>query len=176
METAPPVRSVGAASVFHYTVGTALAQIAASGHLQPSAVAVKLRERPVLWFSSNPKFEPTAIKMFLWEGSTEPVLPTFAELAEGIGVYRFALPAGDPRLVPWQRLPLVARIAPADVRKMMATGLRVGARPADWSGSLVAIPVGEVTLEVWTGGAWEPASMAAAVAARRTRERTGNQN
>lgn len=150
--------------IYHYTAGHHLSEIAASGALLPTGEMIAPRERRVLWFSLHPHWEPTAIKMFLWAGSTTPVKPSFEVMAAEIGAYRFALPARDKRLLPWRRLSLVAHIPPAEAARMVEVGIRAGARPHDWYGVLDPIPLTDLTFEAWSGSAWVPGTLAEGIA------------
>lgn len=143
--------------VYHYTTGHKLPLIEQSGVLLPTSVAISPQEKPVLWFSTNTVYEPTAIKLILQEG--QPVRPTPGELHELVGLYRFSISARDSRLRPLNKLSRLANISSKEVSRMVASGLRIGAIPSQWYGVLSAIALSELTFESWTGEAWVPASL-----------------
>jgi hypothetical protein len=85
---------------WHYTTGLHLPLIRESGVLRPSGVFIGPDERPVLWFSTAPYWEPTAAKMTPWTSIEErlkapdggfPFRPlSMRETCEmGEGLYRF---------------------------------------------------------------------------------------
>lgn len=144
--------------VFHYTTGNKLSLIADSAALTPTNVMVAPDEKAVLWFSANPLYEPTAIKLIM-TSDRKAYRPTVAQLNDIVGVFRFGLDAGDARLLSFSRLPRLAHISATDVSRMIASGLRIGATPAHWTGTLVPIAVSELTFEAWSDGAWNPAPL-----------------
>jgi hypothetical protein len=52
-------------TVWHYTVGIKMPLIRESGVLLPTDSGIEPDELPVLWFSTNPYFEPTSAKAVL---------------------------------------------------------------------------------------------------------------
>jgi hypothetical protein len=145
--------------VWHYTVGTPLVAIARSGRLMP-AVAHTAAPRSgdeILWFSRNQQWDPSATRD---DGLSEARQTlSRAALHARFGLYRFGLPERDMRLLPW---PTVTRVADIDVPEamtMVASGLRCGAAPTDWVGTLTAIPLSDLNFEKWTGAAWVPADL-----------------
>jgi len=146
--------------VWHYTVGTPLAAIAQSGRLVPAAALVsepRLGEQEILWFSRNQQWDPSASKD---EGLSQArhTLSRSA-LHTRFGLYRFGLPVHDARLLAW---PTVTRVADIDVPEamtMVASGLRCGAAPTDWLGTLMPIPLADLRFEAWSGARWESADL-----------------
>jgi hypothetical protein len=138
-------------ALYHYTVGPKLPLIAVSRRLEPAGygLALSRREKPVLWFSENAQWEPTANKnMSADEGRTFR-RPSMRELHDTLGLYRFRLDTRNPgalstagvRMFPWARARRVAHIDPADIMKMVESELELGATPAHWWGVLEPVPV-----------------------------------
>jgi hypothetical protein len=148
---------------YHYTTGNKLSPISTSGCLLPTNVLVAPHEKPVLWFSLNPVYEPTAIKLIV-KSYGQAYRPSVQELHQLIGIFRFGIDAGDARLATFNKLPRLARISPIDVSRMVASGLRIGATPTHWSGSLVPIALAELEFEEWTGDTWVPGNLPEALA------------
>lgn len=145
--------------VWHYTVGTPLAAIARSGRLLPAGARAPAPRSgdDILWFSRNQKWDPSATKDDGLSHARHSL--SRAALHTRFGLYRFGLPVADMRLLPW---PTVTRVADIDVPEamtMVATGLRCGAAPTDWVGTLSAIPLADVRFEMWSGTAWVPANL-----------------
>ncbi len=151
--------------VWHYTVGTPLAAIARSGRLMPAAArtpASRTGEQEILWFSRNQQWDPSATR----DDGLSQARHTLSQAAlhARFGLYRFGLPVHDVRLLPW---PTVTRVADIDVPEamtMVANGLRCGAAPTDWIGTLMPVPLPELRFERWTGSTWAPADLGELVA------------
>lgn len=118
-------------------------------------------EKPVLWFSANPVYEPTAIKLIA--SGDRAFRPTVEVLHHLIGIFRFGLNAKDARLMPFNRIQRIAHISPKEAAAMVASGLRIGAKPSHWTGSLVPIPLSELEFEEWTGDTWVSGSLPEAI-------------
>ena len=120
--------------LFHYTTVFKLKQIINSGLIRPSTARIEPGEKPVVWCSTSPTWEPTATKC--------PVPGKPGQLitanAQG-GLARIKVPAP---------------CAPHDVRQLhglactpisscvalLYSGLELGSDPATWRFSLDAIP------------------------------------
>lgn len=121
------------ACLWHYTAGHKLPLIREAGALRPNGAKIAARERPVLWFSAEPVYEPTAIKLVQMPGCAQPRRPSMGELHEMFGVFRFAVDREDPRLLTWQAAHRLARISPAGIANMLRAGVEIGAKPTNWT-------------------------------------------
>lgn len=138
---------------WHYTTGEKFRAIVASGYLMPTGALVKPPERPVLWFSLNQQFEPTARKAAIDAG----VFRTLSVDETGRhcgGLVRFGL---SPRkLLTGEKLRTRARIARPLWAGLCQVGIEQKADPALWFGCLDAVPVGSLAVEVMNdAGDWE---------------------
>lgn len=151
-------------NTYHYTVGSKVAAILRSGALLPITADLEPGERAVIWFSTQPSWEPTATKLLLNPQTGELRRASRLELHRTLGLFRFALPADDARLVRWPALRRIARISDAMARHLARSGRERGARPADWSGSLVPIALEDTTFEAFDEQhGWHRAVLADAV-------------
>ena len=139
---------------WHYTTGQKFIKIVQSGLLIPTQVGVEDHEAPVLWFSQNPIWEPTACKGMIDAQGNNRTLSRHETREYGGGLVRFGFPARQ--LLPWKRL----RVA-ANIRKHTRIGLeRAGrmmlANPDEWMGLLKPIPVSDLVVDVLEGEwSWE---------------------
>jgi hypothetical protein len=144
--------------VWHYTAGSQLPAIAQSGGLIPTrshASAHARHGREILWFSRQQQWEPSAERSRA--NAALPHLPGHRRPPPQSGWYRFGLARNDARLLPW---PDITRLADLDVPQAMtlvSAGLRVGANPTDWVGSLQAVPLSVLRFQAWDGHAWADA-------------------
>jgi hypothetical protein len=145
---------------YHFTVGTKVPSIAESGSLQPIGIDLEPGEHPVLWFSAAILWEETATKLLFNPCTGRIQRPSMFDLHCMLGVYRFGIAADDARLVPWPKLRRAAAISDDVTRRLVRNGRAVGARPEQWSGSLVAISVADLTFEAWRPlSGWAPANL-----------------
>lgn len=159
--------------VWHYTTGSQLPTIAQSHGLIPTAPPFASAAAKVLWFSRQQRWEPSAANM---EWKRHDVFRTQSQ-AQGRtlnGLYRFGLSRSDNRLLPW---PTITRIAGIDVPEalaMVASGIRAGANPTDWLGTMSAIALSELRFQAWNGTEWKDASLHEHELAARHGARAGN--
>lgn len=152
-----------ASYLWHYTAGHKLPMIREARALYPNGAKIAPREHPVLWFSAESVYEPTAIKLVQMPGSARPRRPSMGELHEMIGVFRFAIDRADPRVLPWQAVHRLARISPVGVANMLRAGVEIGAKPTNWFGAFEKIELADLRFEAWTGEKWISASLDASI-------------
>lgn len=156
--------------VWHYTAGHKLPGILALGALRPNGAKVPPQERPVVWFSADATYEPTAIKLVQLTDQAKLHRPTVKEMHTLIGIFRFALDRADRRLSAWPAVHRRARISAAGVASMIRAGVEIGAKPMNWFGAFEEIPLGDLRFEAWTGQHWVPAQIEASI--EQMREKT----
>jgi len=151
------------ALLWHYTVGHKLPLIREAGALRPNGAKVAPNERPVVWFSADAVYEPTAIKLVQMPGQVKLHRPSMAEMQELIGVFRFAIDRADTRLAPWPAVHRRARISSTGVASMIRAGVEIGAKPMNWFGAFGEIALADLHFEAWTGHDWVTAQMDASI-------------
>lgn len=137
--------------VYHYTEASErLPKILASGELKGRADVEG--ERPLVWFSSHPFWEPTATKPRMMGGVV--VSQSFHEY-RAYGLVRFALPADDSRLMTWREACKYAGIPKRDRQSMETAGKKAGGKPSQWFALAGSLPLDQVYIEHLNGDAWE---------------------
>lgn len=142
------------ATVWHYTVGMHAEKILQFGLIRGATQHVPVNERPVVWFSMDQDFEPTATKLKIQNGVTTSM--SISEMIElGRGLVRFGRP---PRtLFTGETLRKRARITSREWAMLKSAGLRMGADSRNWYGSVEPVDASLCTFEVMTkSGKWEP--------------------
>ncbi|MBN9407231.1 MAG: hypothetical protein J0I00_17635 [Burkholderiales bacterium] len=137
---------------WHYTIHDKRAAIDAAGELRPADAFIGANERPVIWFSLNQRWEPTASKGIIDAKTGARRTATIAEMVElgGGPLLRYGI---APRLLlPSNELRLRARISGRMWRGMVASGRAIGANPSDWFGSLQPVAVAQCVVQVSTDG------------------------
>jgi hypothetical protein len=140
--------------LYHYTPWAKLPAIIQSGELRPSAAGAE-HERPLLWFSAHPVWEPTATKLLVSARGVRRM--DFEEMEERFGAVRFLLPADDPRLMDWPTACRYAGTPFADRVAMERSGRMQGAYPSQWFALKCPVAVEALTLQVWLEDAWHRA-------------------
>jgi hypothetical protein len=124
---------------WHYTTGENLSLILRDRFIKPATAFVPLGERPIVWFSTNPNWEPTASKATIDQDNVFSRL-TMAETAELCGgLARFAV---APETAPhdWRALKGRSGMSNRMVQHLYKEGINQGARPGDWWGTFDPVP------------------------------------
>ncbi|OEZ83366.1 hypothetical protein JAB6_29430 [Janthinobacterium sp. HH104] len=130
---------------WHYTTGQKFALIQKNGVLRPAHIGVLASERPVIWFSTNPVFEPTAAKAFVVDGVRRMLtVREMYDLAGGV----VRLGCRISRLKSGADLRKAAKMQPAIWNVLASVGKRLGASPAEWWGYVGALMLDDVTVEM----------------------------
>jgi hypothetical protein len=148
-------------NVWHYTAWSRLSDIVDSGELRPSNTGAP-GEHPLLWFSANQNWEPTATKM-IFDSSGRVRQLSFQQQAELLGCIRLGIPVDDARLLEWKEACNAAGTPRSVRRALESAGRKRGGNPVHWFGSLVSMPITDLRLQAWTDGAWhsgDPSGMA----------------
>ncbi len=155
----PPAESAApkgrrARARWHYTIGQKLVLILQDGLIKPATAGVPPGEKPIVWFSSNPNWEPTACKATFDENGVFSRL-TMAETADlGGGLVRFAV---APETAPhdWRALKDLSGMAGWMAQHLYREGITQGARPGDWWGTFDPVPRSKwIAVQVYDSGRW----------------------
>ena len=126
----PPINHL-----WHYTTVEKLRSIINSGHIKPSTAKLEPDEKPVVWFSSRPTWEPTATKCPL----TGKLGQIVTASAQG-GLARISVPPSTAPFI-FPQLPLLAGTSPATCIGLLLAGLELGANPDHWRFAIEPVPV-----------------------------------
>lgn len=139
--------------VYHYTsVSQHLPLILDCGDLRPSNAGGREGEPALLWFSRNRVWEATAGKAVMHRGKLK--LLGMRQQHESFGCARFGLPAIDRRLMEWRDACQYSGICRDERRLMERSGKTRGGTPSDWLAVSSAIPLSEMTCEIFNGQTW----------------------
>lgn len=143
------------ALAWHYTTGEKWTHIRWLGELLPARIGIKPPERPIVWFSMDQRFEPTARKAIADSQGRVLRLAEPEELDELAGG-AFRIGIHPARLLRGEALRKAARMPPNIWRRLGDEGRRQGADPALWLGAVVeALPLTGLRVERLTpAGAW----------------------
>lgn len=142
--------------VWHYATWASLPRIVESGALRGSNAGAP-GEAPMLWFSANQQWEPTATK-WRTDKTGKPFPMTFKEQVKTVGCIRFGLPADDPCLLNWKAACAAAGTPRETRRSLEKVGKKKGADPANWFATLRQVALSELHFQVWAGGWFDATS------------------
>ena len=145
-------------SVFHYAPWLYLEMIVAGGFLKASSAGGAPHETPMVWFSSNQQWEPTATKMSRPGVKATIGSAAFKNQLANVGCVRFRFPRDDARLLQWREACKAAGISSTTRKLLEASGRRVGAEPEAWKAVAANVPLADLQLEIFGGNGWHPAN------------------
>lgn len=125
--------------LFHYTHGTNAVKIFKSGAIRQATGGLQKRERPVVWFSSHPLYEPTALPAWEQRGQARR-LTSIKELANYEVPFRFEV---DPDEFPltWLAFINLSGCPRKESRRLARIAKAWGANIAGWRISFEPVPV-----------------------------------
>ena len=135
--------------VWHYAPWAYLPSMVESGVLRVGNASAP-GEKPLLWFSTNQKWDATAAKIVRTNTGT-PRFLTFKEQEKVLGCIRFGLATDDSRLLNWIDACSAAGTPRETRRQMERVGKKKGADSAHWFATAVSIPLNELHFQVWVG-------------------------
>jgi hypothetical protein len=122
-------------NIYHYTTGLKLRSIINTGAIKPTTAKIEPHEKPVVWFSTSPAWEPTATKV--------PIPGMAGQIATAQaqgGLVRITVPGTcAPYIFP--QLPLIAGTKPSVCIGLLVSGLELGSDPDTWRFTPEAVPV-----------------------------------
>lgn len=135
-----------ATMAWHYTVMLHFESIIMSEVIMPNALDMAPEAKPVAWFSRNPHWEKMANRRAIDPVTGDRVTLTMWQTRQaGGGLVRFGIDATkllhDRTL--WQR----ARVDDAARDALVTEGVRQGADPLEWCGSVKPVPVERLVIE-----------------------------
>ena len=136
--------------VWHYSAWAKLPAIVKSCELRGSNVGAD-GEKPMLWFSANQQWEPTATKDVI-NNRGERVHLTFKQQADRFGCIRFGLDADDIRLMKWKVACAYAGTPRETHRTLEKVGRKEGGDPAQWFATSAFILLDELHFQLWHEG------------------------
>lgn len=132
---------------WHYTTGQKYELIKQTGILLPAEAGVEPPEQPILWFSTHPRYEPSALKPIeaptTREGIRLLTLDEMYEMADGL--YRFGYPIAELKC--GENLRKAAKMPSIWWRRLAKRAANLKADPADWWGHVGSLPLSAVTVE-----------------------------
>lgn len=124
--------------LYHYFPTVHLPDILDDGSLRPSAAGGGRGERPALWFTSRPTYEPTAVKL-VEEGHSVRQM-TLQEQARRFGLARITVP-GHIAPLTWTDWVAESGVRPVEVKRMRRKARRLGSDIALYRATFDAVPV-----------------------------------
>jgi hypothetical protein len=139
---------------WHYTVGVHVPSIVKDGVIRPATRFVPPGEKPIVWFSTHPDWEPTANKNWPNPDGSLIRLDRAGTAEKCGGLERFGV-ADETAPYRWQALKDLSGMSRKMAQGLYDTAIRMGARPSDWWGTFDAVPRSLwIAVQVHSGGVW----------------------
>ena len=140
---------------WHYTVGCNLPAIIESGEIRVATAGVPVSERPAVWVSCNPIWDPTANKALSNSRTSSKKARRFTQRSHG-GLARIGVkPEAAP--IDWVSFKQNSNIDPKIARGLVRSSKAMGSHPKEWRASFEPIPASAwLSIETDTGNGWEP--------------------
>jgi hypothetical protein len=151
-----PKSGVPANVVYHYTTGQNFHRIVGMGAILPAVDYVPLGEKPIVWFSYDPLWEPTACKSLRDNSGSIIHLDREGTAQHGGGLVRIGV---HPRTAPhdWHTLKELSGMSSKIARALYRTAIEKGSRPGNWRGTFDPVPRSNWTsVDVFHNGLWVP--------------------
>lgn len=133
---------------WHYTTGQKYDLIKQTDMLFPAEAGVVPPEQPILWFSTHPRYEPSALKPMADPQTGKIIrLLTVDEMYEMTdGLYRFGYPISELKC--GENLRKAAKMPSIAWRRLVKAAAGLKAAPSDWWGYVGSLPLSAVTIEM----------------------------
>ena len=140
-------------TLYHYTHHKALLGILKEGNIK-LATASALKTKPIAWLSIDKVFERTALKM-VRDSINQTTKLTFDEQFEELGLARIEVKR-TKKIHTWAKLKHLANYRDLSfIHGLEEVGLKCGAKPSDWYGSLTPITKNNfIKIEIFNGKKW----------------------
>lgn len=143
---------------WHYTTGNDFKKIVESGEIQPSRGRVPPSERPAVWFSTEPIWEPTATKAWINPDGTK-VLSMAINAEKGGGLFRIGV-LSETAPHDWHAFKQLSGITSKMAKGLYNVAKEQNARPGRWYVTFEVVPKSAwVSVETWDGinpAGWMP--------------------
>jgi hypothetical protein len=143
---------------WHYTVGDKFRPIERDQCIKPATAFISWREKPAVWFSTHPVWEPTACKLLVQPGGRYREMTREETAHYGRGLVRIGV---APEAAPynWRAYRRLSGVAPRMASRLVQAGKAQGADPRQWYVSFDAVPAALwIAVEVWQEERWLPLS------------------
>jgi len=139
---------------YHYTYGDNFAKIIESGVIRRAVALIDVGEKPVVWFTLNPIWDPTVNKA-AYGPEGEIVFLTKEETAQyGNGLFRFGVPLAVAPLT-WSEIRQQSGMSPDIAKALEETANEKGSDPREWRGTFDDVPLSKcVAIDFWYQGKW----------------------
>lgn len=147
--------------LFHYTTLGRFKFIEHDGLIKPATAYVKFNERPAVWFSTHPSWEPTASKLIhTWGGVRRATIKQMIDNDGGLVRIEIA-----PETAPycWREFKIRSGVSSKVIKGLVRAATEQGAKPSQWFVSFDPVPRDKwLAVEHWQGSEWTANGVAAA--------------
>ena len=150
----PPPAKNASRILWYYTTVAKLNQIIEIGEIRPATLGTSKKEKPAVWFSANPDWDPAANEP--WQAPDGSVLRLNKDqtyvLGGGLGRIGVA-----PEVAPhdWKAFKRLSGISPKAAKELYNSAVQAGSRPGEWFAAFENVPRSKwLAIEVMEGTTW----------------------
>jgi hypothetical protein len=144
---------------WHYTTGQKFRMIVESGEIKPATAGVPPGEKPIVWFSTAPDWEPTANKAWRNPDGTIAHLDREQTAKLAGGLVRFGV-ASEIAPYDWHALKELSGMSNEMAQGLDRAAIEQGSRPGQWWGTFDAVPRSKwIAIQVHRDGQWVDAAL-----------------
>ena len=137
---------------WHYTINKRAVLILKDGFIRPATAYVPADEIPIVWFSTNQNWEPTANKALINDSGHATSLTMQETIQVGGGGWRFGMPT--EKLIYYRKAIQAANISAGTARGLEQAARDVGSNPTWWWGAIEPVNVSDCIVERLEGDTW----------------------
>lgn len=126
--------------LWHYTTVQKLGLIVQSGAIQPSAPPRERDEKPVVWFSSQPDWDPTVNPVVAADGGWTRRYATLDEIILITGGLARIGVAAEVAPHDWRAYKRLSGVSPRRAKAMYDRAVALGSRPSSWFVTFATVP------------------------------------
>jgi hypothetical protein len=142
--------------LWHYTSSNDYWSIKQDAAILPATTYVPVGEKPIVWFSTEEFWEPTAAKAWLHPNGSRELLTLDGMLEHEILPIRFGVHA-DVAPYRWSELKSLSGMSSETASRLASAGKCMGANPSRWRGTFETVGADKwKTVEYYNRQHWLP--------------------
>lgn len=154
-EKVPQHKSELRPRLFHYTTQERYSKIIKDGKIVQTTACIGRQERPVVWLSFAPDWEPTATPWVVnYETGTLYTPTDIEDLAKYDRPIRVEVDPVDYPLE-WSQWVQLSRVGHKEAKGLFQVSVKQGSVPKEWRVCFDPIPISQwIAVEFWADGEW----------------------
>jgi len=153
MSTQEPAANV-TSTLWYYTTVKKLDEVVRQGEIRPAKTGLSKGEKPAVWFSANPEWEPAANEPWESPDGTIERLNKDQTFVLGGGLARIGV-GRDVAPHDWKAFKRLSGISSKMAKELYQAAISAGSRPVQWFATFETVPRSSwLSIEVLEGEQW----------------------